>query len=299
MVAALAVGLTGCENAADGPSADSAGVQVLLTDAAADHIASARVDIGAVELLPADSEGTVVTLTEDATDGTVDLLDLEGTATAQLADTTIDSGTYSQIRLMVDSATVELASGYEFNDGSTSRTLFVPSGAQTGIKLNLADGDAVSEGGLMFEAGDPQVLVLDFDVAQSFVLQGSPGTPAGIEDVLFTPAIRVAVHDVAGSISGTVSLASSAPDSIAVSGVTVSATPTDEGMLEAYQTSTATAATDSTGSYTINYVVPGSYAVDLPDSVYTTAQDSVEVTVDNDQDVTGIDLEIMSLVSGG
>lgn len=296
---ALAVGLTGCDDTTEGPTMDTSNVQVLLTDATSDYVGAARVDIGAVELIPSDDTTDAVVLTDDGTAGLVDLLDLQGEATAQLADAMIDAGTYSQLRLMVDSATVELASGYEFADGSSSKTLFVPSGAQTGIKLNLAEGDAVSEGGLVFEGGDTQVLVLDFDVHQSFVIQGSPDTPAGIQDMLFTPAIRVVVSDVAGSIAGTVSLTSGAPDSISVDGITVTAEPTDDGLLEAYQTETATAVTDSTGSYTIHYLVPGTYTVDIPDSSYVSTPDSVEVTVDRDQDLTGVDLQVESLVSGG
>lgn len=295
---ALAVGITACDDMTDSPQMETSSVQVLLTDAAAEYVGTAGVDIGSVELIPSEQGAEPVLLTDDGTDGVVNLLDLQGEATSQIADATVDAGTYRQLRLIVDSATVELKSGYEFSDGSTSRALFVPSGAQTGIKLNLAEGDAVSEGGLQFQGGDTQVLVLDFDVGQSFVIQGNPDTMAGIQDILFTPAIRVAVNDVAGSISGDIALAGGAADSISVEGITVTAEPVATGMLEAYQTATATAVTDSSGSYTINYLVPGSYAVDIPDSSYVSAPDSVEVTVDRDQDLTGVDLQIDSLVSG-
>jgi len=57
-------------------------------------------------------------------------------ATLALADQTIPSGTYAQLCMIVEAATVTLAEGYTFNDGSTERDLFVPSGAQTGIKLS-------------------------------------------------------------------------------------------------------------------------------------------------------------------
>lgn len=297
VLAAFAVGLTACDDSLEGPGTDTANLQVLLTDAAAEYVDSAQVDIGAVTLMPVDEEAEPVTLTDDGTDGLVNLLELQGEATEQLADATVEAGTYAQLRLEVDSATVELADGYEFNDGTASRTLFVPSGAETGIKLNMAEGSAVEEGTVTFEAGETEVLVLDFDVAQSFVIQGNPETMAGIEDILFTPAIRVAVDDVAGSISGTVSLASSAPDSIEVQDVTVVADPQDDGTLEAYQTQMATATSDSAGAYTINFVVPGTYTVRLTDD-YETTPDSMSVTVDSDEDVTGADFEIDALGSG-
>ena len=119
------------------------------------------------------------------------------------------------------------------------------------------------------------------------------GTPGRLRRIALTG------NDVAGSISGTISRASGAPDSIDVEGVTVLADPVDEGTLEAYQTELATAVTDSAGAYTIHYLVPGTYDVDLPDSLYTTTPDSVEVTVDDAEGVTDINLEITSLVSGG
>src|SRR5690606_33262682 len=75
---------------------DDARVRVLLTDAPADYVGSAEVDIGAVELIPA-GNGQRVVLSEDGTDGMVDLLDLQGTATHLLADVDIPAGDYVQL----------------------------------------------------------------------------------------------------------------------------------------------------------------------------------------------------------
>ena len=206
----------------------TATIRVLLTDAPADYIGEAFVDIGTVELLSSDG-GDRIVLSEDGTDGPVNLLDLQGLATEVLADMEIPVGTYHQLRLFVESASVTLADGYLFNDGSAASVLRVPSGAQTGIKLNLRSGDP-DDGdaeGVVIRAGET-ILVVDFDVSQSFRIQGNPSTPAGIKSVSFRPTLRVVVQDLSGSISGVVSTART---NTPAGGLGVSVTPYREGRI--------------------------------------------------------------------
>lgn len=313
LVAALSVGVVACEpmtttgvNDEPGePNPDgTATLKVLLTDAPADYVAAAWVDIGRVDILPVgDGEDDApITLTEDGTDGPVNLLELQDDVTMLLADTTIDPGEYKQLRLIVESASVDLIEGYTFRDGSTSMDLKVPSGAQTGIKLNLWPADGMDEmededAGVRIVPGET-VLVVDFDVNQSFVIQGNPETPAGIKSMLFKPTLRVTVQDVAGSISGTVS---GAADSIDVENLVVTADPTGTGTVPGYQTMTATALTDGVGEYTILYLVPGEYVVTVaPDSGYFSDPASYTVDVAYDEDVMGIDflLDETGAISG-
>lgn len=266
-------------------------LRVLLTDAPAEYVGAALVDIGAVELIPND-DGPPITLTEDGTDGPVDLLNLQNAATMALASAEIEAGSYAQLRLIVESASVALIDGYEFNDGSTEKSLTVPSGAQTGIKLNLGAGDDEDGEGALEIAPGEMVLVLDFDVSQSFVIQGSPETPAGINDVLFKPTLRVVVEDVAGTISGTVTTALT---DVRVDSLTVTAEPVDEGTLEAYQTQMATTITGADGTYTLQFLVPGTYAVTVTTpSGLTTQPVSVEVAVESAEDVTGVDFAVVA-----
>ena len=172
--AIFCVALAACS---DSTGMGTSTVSVLLTDAPADYIGAAMVDIGAVELLG--GAGGPVVLSADGTDGMVNLLDLQGAATTALANMEVEAGTYTQLRLVVETASVTLASGTQFTDGTTSADLTVPSGAQTGIKLNLRAGDAAgTQGGVGIVPGET-VLVVDFDVNQSFVIQGNPSTPAG------------------------------------------------------------------------------------------------------------------------
>jgi len=288
-VAALAAAACGDTVGVSG----KARVQVLLTDAPSDYVGAAFVDIGAVELLPSD-DGDRIVLTDDGTDGPVNLLDLQGATTALLADAEIEAGTYSQIRLFVESASVTLADDYEFRDGSTEQDLKVPSGAQSGIKLNLrsANEDGEENGGVEISSGET-VLVLDFDVNQSFRVQGNPHTAAGINSMHFQPTLRVVVQNLAGSISGTVSTELQA----SVEGLVVTAEPTDGGSLDDFQTQTATAVTDSIGAYTMFFVVPGSYSVTVTpnDATTTTTPASVAVVVEPAEHVTGVDFSLVQI----
>jgi len=168
--------------------------------------------------------------------------------------------------------------------------LKVPSGAQTGIKLNLQDAE---DGGPVEIVPGETVLVLDFDVNRSFVLRGNPETPAGVNGVNFKPTIRVAAMDVAASISGTVT---PTEEGGSVEGLTVVATPTDEGSVEGYQTMEGTALNDADGTYTIYFLVPGSYDVMVEVSEgFEATPDMVSVTLGNSDDATGVDFELTDL----
>jgi hypothetical protein len=67
----------------------------------------------------------------------------------------------------------------------------VPSGSQSGIKVDL--GSAI-----VADDGETTVIVVDFDVDQNFVIQGNPETPAGIMGILFTPVLKEKSRETAG-----------------------------------------------------------------------------------------------------
>ncbi len=158
--------ITGCDGFGAGENGGT--VQVLLTDAPIDNIAEANVTIERVELV---GEAGVVVLMEE--DVTYDLLELQNGVTAELAEGDVPAGEYHQIRLIVQEEAVVV-----FDDGSDS-TLKIPSGAQTGVKLNLPGGFEIGEG------AEEATVVLDFDASESFVQAGASGK------YIFKPVVKV------------------------------------------------------------------------------------------------------------
>lgn len=273
IMAALALGA--CDSPSD--TNRNATVRVLLTDAPADYLASAVVEIGRVEILPAD-DGPAILLVDEA--GSFDLLELQNGVTAQLGSELIEAGSYTQLRMHVVSATLVLKPEYEFTDGSSEQTLFVPSGDATGIKINLSAADGEDDGPLEIRPGET-VLVVDFDVRQNFVMQGDADTPAGIRSFLFTPLLRAVVRDVAGSIAGRVT----APEGVELEGLVINATRQDTEEL-------VTGKVAADGTYLLPFVAPATYDVTVVAPDGHTASTVEDVTVEDNEDVTDVDLVI-------
>lgn len=158
-------------------------IRIALTDAPADYIESAEVVIAEAYVISAEDESRYHVLEPDEGPRTFDLMELRGGLEAFVGEAPVPEDVYSQLRLVVDSATVTLIQGETFNDGTTTRELFVPSGSESGIKVALADP-------IQAEEGQVTLVVVDFDVNESFVLQGNPETPAGIQGILFTPVLK-------------------------------------------------------------------------------------------------------------
>lgn len=273
----LALALGACNDAPTW-SGGLAHLKIQLTDAPSDYIAAAIVDIGEIQVLSAG--GPPLTVVEDA--GSYDLLQLQNGVTADLGRMAVAPGVYTELRMIVQSAEITLKDGYQFATGETTRTIKVPSGAQTGIKISLSTAGAENGAGVEIRTGET-VLVVDFDVAQNFVMQGDAESPAGIKGFIFTPRLRAVARDVAGSIAGTVS----APDGVSTEGLTVSATRTD-----VTDAPVATTITSATGKYKINFLPPGAYVVvvSTPPAGFTSSK--ADPTVDEAQDVTGVDLSL-------
>lgn len=176
--------LAGCDGGGQASFDGQMGtIQVSLTDAPADYIGSAEVVISEAYVVSAVNEERHHLLLPEDGPRTFDLMELRGGLEEFLGEVSVPEDVYSQLRLVVDSATVTLIDGETFGDGSRTRDLFVPSGAQSGIKVALDEP-------IEAEEGQVTLVVVDFDVNESFVLQGNPETPAGIKDVLFTPVLK-------------------------------------------------------------------------------------------------------------
>lgn len=178
VIAVMVMGSIGCDSAGsnDGFSAVETGrFRLLLTDAPFpfDLVDSTIVEITRIELVSStDSLGRLVISTDTME---FNLLDLQDGVTASLVDTLLPAGDYSQMRLFVEKARIILTDQSEFN-------LKIPSGSSSGLKILLS--------GLAIVPDSLTEVILDFDVSESFVVQGNPSTPAGIQGFIFKPVIK-------------------------------------------------------------------------------------------------------------
>ncbi len=157
-----------------------------ITDAPTTEFTEVFITFTGISVKP--SEGKAIEFTFDEAK-TLDLLTLQGGATAPLLDDTeLPAGEYEWIRL-----TLDVDSSYVTEAGGGQRTLFIPSGAQTGLKL--IDGFTVKPGG-------NSDFTIDFDVNKSIV-----DPQGGMADYYLKPVLRLVENEQASSITGQVDYA--------------------------------------------------------------------------------------------
>jgi hypothetical protein len=159
---------------------------VLLTDFPLEAIESAEVTISRV-YLTGGGQGQVDLFHDTENPHHLDLLDLQGGITFDLTgEVEIPEGNYGQLRFDVDAATLVLAEGYSFAGGASEIALTVPSGFFRVLLHGEEDEDDES-GTIVVEEGVTTVVLVDFDVAASFVFQGPPTSPIGVH---FKPVLK-------------------------------------------------------------------------------------------------------------
>ncbi len=271
LIAIVLIVMAGLFYACDSDNGSSTGtLKINLTDAPfpSDLVEEANVTINKIEIRKSDDseESPFITISEEVMD--FNLLDLTNGITESLIDMEIEAGTYDLIRLYVTDA------GIVLSDGS-SHEVKVPSGSQTGIKV-FVKPDIVVTGGLTSE------LLLDFDVSQSFILQGNTNTPSGITGFIFKPTIKATNASTAGRIVGTV--LDSEENAIEGTQVTVK-----DGE-EVYTTTF----TDENGGYTVLGVEAGTYTVIFEKEGYESmTTEDVEVVAANSTMQDGV-LNVLS-----
>ncbi len=245
--------LTSCES--DDNEAKNGRLIVQITDEPFPHdlVAEANVTINKVEIRSSDAqEGSPYqVLSEDEI--SLNLLEFNNGVTATLADIYVPVGEYNLIRLFVDKASVVLNNGDVYD-------LTIPSGAQTGIKMFIEPSMVVA-GELTSE------LLLDVAVSNSFVVQGNPDTPAGINGFIFTPVIRATNLSYTGRLVGVITN----QEEMALEGAQVTVFAAD--------TLHTTTFSNLDGYYTVLGLQEGEYDVEVSLREYVTRQiESVEIT---------------------
>jgi hypothetical protein len=157
-------------------------LEVRLVDAPIDNAKEVNVAINSVQVNNSETDTGWVTISEPGE--TFNLLNLTNGAYAVLGEAELEAGTYEQIRLILDSD----GNSIVFENGDTE-SLFVPSGAQSGLKLNV---------NAEIEPGFTYTLILDFNASKSVVKAGNSGK------YLLKPVIRATNMATTGKIAGTV-----------------------------------------------------------------------------------------------
>ena len=186
MTGILALGMLifiGCDSAMDSTSSTGTGtLEVMLHDAPADfdevNIFIERVEVNNTT---GDTGWEVISEPMES----FDLLELTNGVFEMIGSAELEAGLYPQIRLVVsrDANTVVI-------DG-VEHGLFVPSGAETGVKLNV---NAEIEEGITY------TLLLDFDALRSVVKTGQAQNPG----FLLKPVIRATNQAITGNIGGVI-----------------------------------------------------------------------------------------------
>jgi len=215
--------LAGCSNNNNETSPTTGTMCVRMTDAPA--------AVQAVNLVVTEVSARVAEGQPDSLSGwqvlssgskTVNLLTLQNGTFTTIGEARIPTGTYTQVRL-------KLGAGSTVTVDGTTYPLTVPSGEQSGLKLN---------GTFLVTSGGTTDVVLDFDASRSIIQTG-----AG--QYMLQPVIRLMSSASAGAIRGVVQPSSATTSIYATQGVDT----------------VATALTNTNGAFMMSVLNPGTYQV--------------------------------------
>ena len=187
VLAAGALALAGC----GGSSNDGNGLlTVKLTDSPVDSALEVSVVFTGIELQPADGERISIDFEENRS---IDLLTLQDGVTVDLLDgEELEAGQYNWIRLKVLAGREDSQSSILLENGE-EYPLWVPSGAQTGLKLVRP---------FMVAQGGTTELVIDFDLRKSVI------APPGLApNYILKPTLRLVDNLLTGTVAGEVDVA--------------------------------------------------------------------------------------------
>ena len=227
-------------------------------------VTAVNLGIDKVEVVGGGNQPTVIQ--SYSTPNVVNILNYTSQSSALNFSGSIPAGNYSQIRLLLDTATTTIS--YTQNGSTfTDVPLSIPSATQGGFgnSTSTDSGDAAGTAGvkvnvsLNAQAGSTYAFVLDFNAGQSIIETGGG-------NFMMKPVIVATAQAVAGSITGTV--------------LNQAGQPVADAEVEATQGGTVVNAgiTDPNGNYTINALPAGSYTLVVENTYTTQAGTSVTAT---------------------
>lgn len=164
----------------------SSTLNIAVTDAPVDAASAVWVEFTGVELKP--NGGPSISMDFDAPKK-INLLALQGRDFEFLLNNqSINPGIYNWMRLKVNAERDTLDSYVVLENGGGSHSLYIPSGSETGLKLNST---------FTVIGGNTHNLTIDFDLRKSVHL------PEGIHtDYVLRPSLRLVQDRFAGHITG-------------------------------------------------------------------------------------------------
>ena len=255
IIAGLALGLAACDGS---EPASSGSLNLNITDAPIDidKVERVVVEFSGVEIKPADGPAISFDFTEkcdaDPALCQIDLLAYANGASVPLLDgETVPSGQYNWLRLMVNAEPIVEDSYIDIN--GQRYELRIPSGAQTGLKLNR---------GFVVPAGGVADYTIDFDLRKS--VHDPVGKP---EEYILRPTLRMVDNSKTGTLKGNVDASYFAggdcSGAVYVFDGSV-ATPDDEdgeGIGGPDPIASAMVADDGVYAYTVSFLQEGDYLI--------------------------------------
>lgn len=181
---AAATALTAC-NTDSSSSSGTGSLSLDITDAPVDNATEVIVTFTGISLKHEDGPAERYDFDEPRS---IDLLALQGDASDSLLDEEeVRAGRYQWVRLHVEAERNTIDSWIKINNDQHS--LYVPSGAQSGLKL-ISGFEVPVDGSASF--------TIDFDLRKSLV------KPQSGEDYFLKPALRLIDNSAIGHVAGTV-----------------------------------------------------------------------------------------------
>jgi hypothetical protein len=192
-VSAIAVATTGCGSGggsssdySGGGGGDTGSLTLSITDAPVDDASEVVIAMTEFEFQPVDGESFRVPV--NGAPRALNLLDFtDGASMEIISDEDVPAGEYEWLRIFFD----EDLSYIVIEEGGAQYPLDIPSGAQTGYKLNT---------GFTVPLNDSIEYILDFNVRKSITNPGPPGST----DYKMKPTVKIMNVAETGSVMGVI-----------------------------------------------------------------------------------------------
>ena len=187
----IGMSLTGCgggsSSGSGGRSGSSEGFLTLsITDAAIDEVTEVWVQFTAIELKPAGSPSFTISFDSPVN---INLLSLQGSLSQDFFNkAVVDSGVYNWVRLAVNAEADGTFDSYLVMKDGSQHELHIPSGSQTGLKINDS---------FVVDRNTESSMTIDFDLRKSIVMSSG--------EYHLKPVLRLVENSKSGSITDGIS----------------------------------------------------------------------------------------------